>query len=55
MASQLEPEAARRIENAVRELARIGYPRVWIGEKGITADELLHIQMLNDDGAPSSM
>jgi hypothetical protein len=50
MTSQLEPEAARHIENAVRELARIGYPRVWIGKEGITADQLLDLQMLNDEG-----
>jgi hypothetical protein len=49
MTSQLEPEAARRIENAVRELASMEYPCVWIGEEGMTAADLLHIQMLNEE------
>jgi hypothetical protein len=49
MTSQLEPEAARRIEDAVRKLASMEYPCVWIGEEGMTAAELLHIQMLNEE------
>ena len=48
MTSQLEPEAARRIKDAVRELASMGYPHVWIGEEGMTAAQLLAIQMEND-------
>jgi hypothetical protein len=49
MASQLEPEAARRIEIAVRVLAGMDYPRVWIGEEGMTPDELFDLQMQNDE------
>jgi hypothetical protein len=48
MTSQPEPEAARRIKDAVRELASMGYPHVWIGEEGMTAAQLLAIQMEND-------
>ena len=48
MTSQLEPEAARRIKDAVRELASMGYPHVWMGEEGMTAAQLLAIQMEND-------
>jgi len=50
MANQIEPEARQRIEYAVRKLAGMDYPRVWIGEEGMTADELLDLQMLNDEG-----
>src|SRR5215211_1036890 len=49
MASQIEPEAARRIENAVRKLASLEYPRVWIGDEGMTADELVDLQMDNEE------
>jgi hypothetical protein len=50
MAGQIEQDAMRRIEEAVRELSSMEYPRVWIGEPGMTADELLSLQMLNDEG-----
>jgi hypothetical protein len=49
MANQIGPEAARRIENAVQELAGLEYPRVWIGQGGMTADELLNLQMDNEE------
>jgi len=34
-------------EKAVKELASIDYPRVWIGEEGMTPEELLHLQNSN--------
>ena len=49
MASQIEPEAARRIENVVQDLAGLEYPRVWIGDEGMTADKLLDLQMDNEE------
>ena len=45
----VEPKIMEHIEEAVQELAAMDYPRVWIGEGGITADELLAIELVNDD------
>ncbi len=50
MAAQIEPDAMRRIQKAVWELADMEYPRVWISVPGMTADELLSLQMENDEG-----
>ncbi len=45
----VDPKIMEFIERAVRELAAMDYPRVWIGEEGVTADELLTIQEANED------
>jgi hypothetical protein len=45
----VEPKIMESIERAVRELAQMDYPKVWIGEEGITADELLAKQLANED------
>ena len=45
----VEPKIMESIERAVRELAQMDYPKVWIGEEGITADELLAKQQANED------
>ncbi|MDP9454417.1 MAG: hypothetical protein M3Q60_01220 [Actinomycetota bacterium] len=47
--ASVDPKTMEIIENAVLELAALDYPRVWIGEEGITADELLEWQQDNAD------
>jgi hypothetical protein len=54
MVDKIDPDAIRRIEQAVKELAVMEYPEVWIGEPGMTAYELLSLQMAND-GAPEEL
>jgi hypothetical protein len=39
----------RRIEQAVKVLAGMDYPEVWIGEPGMTAYELMILQMANEE------
>jgi hypothetical protein len=41
VAKKIVPETMGRIEEAVRELAEMEYPRVWVGEAGTTPDEAL--------------
>jgi len=54
MAEKIDPEAAARITGYVEELAALDYPKVWVGEYGITAAELLTLQDLNE-GLPEYM
>jgi hypothetical protein len=41
LAERIDPETMGRIEEAVRELAEMGYPKVWVGEAGTTPGEAL--------------
>lgn len=41
-------EIVRRIEEAVRELAKMDYPLVWVGEEGMTPEDVLVFQDQND-------
>jgi hypothetical protein len=49
MVDKIDPDTMRRIEQAVKDLAEMEYPEVWIGEPGMTAYELMTLQMVNDD------
>jgi hypothetical protein len=49
VASEMDPKAIIRIRNAVAQLAEREYPRVWIGEPGMTPEELLAIQYTNEE------
>jgi hypothetical protein len=43
------PEIIARIRSAVEEFAALDYPPVWLGEAGMTVEELLTLQDSNDD------
>jgi hypothetical protein len=47
VAKRIEPETMGRIEQAVRELAQMEYPKVWIGKAGTTPDETLAEDLFN--------
>jgi hypothetical protein len=47
VAERIDPETMRRIEEAVRELAQMEYPKVWVGEAGMTPDEALADELFN--------
>jgi hypothetical protein len=49
MTDKIESDAMRRIEQAVKVLAGMDYPEVWIGEPGMTAYELMILQMANEE------
>jgi len=46
---EIERETLERIKDAVSEIAEMDYPKVWVGKLGMTADELLDLQMSNDE------
>ncbi len=46
----ISPEVAAEIRARVAELAALEYPKVWVGEVGMDAEELLRLQELNDEG-----
>jgi hypothetical protein len=43
-----DPEMMDRIRSAMEELAALDYPRVWIGEVGMTPDEYLRLEQMNE-------
>jgi hypothetical protein len=47
VAERINPETMRRIEEAVRELAEMEYPKVWVGKAGTTPDEALADELYN--------
>jgi hypothetical protein len=49
MMGEIDRETLEHITEAVRELAEMDYPKVWVGKPGMTADELLSLQMINDE------
>lgn len=49
MSSDVDKETRERIEIAVQALAERDYPRVWIGEPGMTPDELMAQQLFDDE------
>ena len=46
---RMDPEVAAKIHVHVAVLAAMDYPKVWVGEYGMTADELLALQELNEE------
>ena len=46
---EMSPEVAARIRGHVEALAALDYPRVWVGEPGISVEEALAIQEINDE------
>jgi hypothetical protein len=46
----VEPKVEVEIRRCVAEIAEKRYPRVWVGKAGITTEELLHLQELNEEG-----
>jgi hypothetical protein len=49
MGSGMDPATRGRIEYAVRALAQEDHPRVWIGEPGMTAGDLMALQLIDDE------
>lgn len=49
MANKIDPETVSRIRSMVAQLAEREYPRVWIGEPGMTPEELLELQNANEE------
>jgi hypothetical protein len=48
VAKRIDPETMGRIEEAaVRGLAEMEYPKVWVGEAGTTPDEALADELYN--------
>jgi hypothetical protein len=47
VSDRIDLETMRRIEEAVRELAEMEYPKVWVGEAGTTPDEALADELSN--------
>ena len=45
----VEPKVEAEIRRCVAEIAEKRYPRVWVGKPGITPEELLHIQEINEE------
>jgi len=45
-----DPEMMARIKSAMEELAARDYPRVWIGEPGMTPEQYLALEEANDSG-----
>ena len=45
----VEPKVEAEIRRCVAEIAEKRYPRVWVGEAGITTEELLHLQEINEE------
>jgi hypothetical protein len=45
---ELPPEVLAKMESLVKEIGDRDYPVVWVGKPGITADELLEIQGMNE-------
>ncbi len=45
--TEIDQETLARIEEAVSELAQMDYPKVWIGELGMTVDEALSDELGN--------
>lgn len=46
--SSVDTNIVRRIEEAVRELAEQDYPLVWVGEEGMTPEDILLFQEQNE-------
>jgi hypothetical protein len=46
----VEPKVEAEIRRCVAEIAEKRYPRVWVGKAGITTEELLHLQEINEEG-----
>jgi hypothetical protein len=49
MVDDVDPKVMAQIREHVSVLAKLDYPKVWVGEVGITADELLALQEFNDE------
>ena len=47
VAQRIDPKTMGRIEEAVRELAEMEYPKVWVGKAGTTPDEALADELFN--------
>ena len=45
----VEPKVEAEIRRCVAEIAEKRYPRVWVGKAGITTEELLHLQEINEE------
>ena len=45
----VEPKVEAEIRRCVAEIAEKRYPRVWVGKAGITTEELLHLQQINEE------
>ena len=43
-----DPEMMARIRSAMEELTALDYPRVWIGEPGMTLDEYFSLELMNE-------
>ncbi len=43
-----DPEMIARIRSAMEEFAALDYPRVWIGEPGMTPDEYFRLEQTNE-------
>jgi hypothetical protein len=54
VADRIDPETMRRIEEAVRELAEMEYPKVWVGEVGTSIEEATAIEEHNRYAAERS-
>ena len=50
MNRKVHPEVMTEIKRLVSELASLDYPRVWVGEAGMTPEEVLWLQKRNDEG-----
>jgi hypothetical protein len=46
----VDQEVMAKIRQHVSVLSQRDYPKVWVGKAGISADELLRLQELNDEG-----
>jgi hypothetical protein len=45
----IDPKSAANIRQHVAAIAERDYPRVWVGEEGMTAEELFRLQLSNDE------
>lgn len=45
----VEPKVEAEIRRCVADIAERRYPRVWVGKAGITTEELLHLQQINEE------
>ena len=50
MNRKIPPEVMTEVKRLVSELASLDYPRVWVGEAGMTPEEVLRLQERNDQG-----
>lgn len=53
MAQKINPEYWTQLKSLVEDLRSLEYPSVWVGKVGMTAEQLLRIQEMNEELAES--